>query len=178
MKRALALPLILLVGCAQTTAQKEREHQTEIAFQQVRSEVEDLKHDLNTSQIEHHILEGKMSDIEASITGANQSQIEALTKEIDSLKKTLKQVGKKQNEILTDIRQLSTHANETTTALAQYKLKITEIEKQNKAQTYVVQAGDTLEKIARRFGTTVDELRVTNKIADDLIIVGMEISIP
>ncbi|MCH9614624.1 MAG: hypothetical protein SP1CHLAM54_14130 [Chlamydiia bacterium] len=177
MKRLFALPL-LLAGCAQTTAQKEKEHQTEIAFQQVRSEIEDLKHDLNTYEIEHHILEGKMSDVEASIAGANQSQIEDLSKELDGLKKAFKQIGKRQNEILADIRQLSAHANETTTALSQYKSKITEIEKQNRAQSYVVQAGDTLDKIARRFGTTVDELRSNNQIKDDLIIVGTEINIP
>lgn len=177
MKRLLALPL-LLAGCAQTTAQKEKEHQTEIAFQQVRSEIEDLKHDLNTYEIEHHILEGKMSDIEASIAGANQSQIEELSKELDALKKAFKQIGKKQNEIIADIRQLSAHANETTTALSQYKMKINEIEKQHRAQTYVVQAGDTLEKIARRFGTSVDELRTNNQIKDDLIIVGTELNIP
>lgn len=45
--------------------------------------------------------------------------------------------------------------------------------------TYVVQAGDTLAKIAARFGTTVSELATLNNIVNvDLIFVGQRLLVP
>ena len=47
------------------------------------------------------------------------------------------------------------------------------------AITYTVQAGDTLTKIANRFGTTVQALVIANKLKNpDLIIVGQVLNIP
>lgn len=46
------------------------------------------------------------------------------------------------------------------------------------AQTYTVQAGDTLSKIAARYGTTVSALREANQISGDKIIVGQKLVIP
>ena len=47
------------------------------------------------------------------------------------------------------------------------------------AITYTVQAGDTLTKIANRFGTTVQALVIANKLKNpDLIIVGQILKIP
>ena len=46
-------------------------------------------------------------------------------------------------------------------------------------QVYVVQEGDTLGKIAQRFGTTVDALVEANNIEDpDLIFPGQRLRIP
>lgn len=43
---------------------------------------------------------------------------------------------------------------------------------------YVVKAGDTLTRIARRHGTTVRALRVTNGLKVDRIIVGQKLRVP
>jgi murein DD-endopeptidase MepM/ murein hydrolase activator NlpD len=47
------------------------------------------------------------------------------------------------------------------------------------AAEYIVQSGDTLTHIARRFGTTVDAIVQINDISDpDLIIIGQVLEIP
>jgi LysM repeat protein len=45
------------------------------------------------------------------------------------------------------------------------------------AQTYRVQRGDTLYKIARRFGMSVDQLRLQNTLVTDTLGVGQELSV-
>ncbi len=44
--------------------------------------------------------------------------------------------------------------------------------------TYTVQPGDTLYRIAQRFGTTVDAIRSANGLTSDSIYVGQQLSIP
>ena len=109
---------------------------------------------------------------------------------------------KKQEKIVADIRQLSSHANDTTTALAQYKEKISQFEKAIQEQTiqlqdlvkikeeitkfaevenskaYKVKVGDSLEKIARDNDTTVDELKRLNQMTTDLIVIDQLIHLP
>ena len=108
------------------------------------------------------------------VINRTQNSLDELNQELGNLQKALKQLAKQQNDIIADIRQLSTHANETTTALSQYKEKLNNIEQK---QTYIVKAGDTLEKIARKFNISIDEIKSLNQIKDDLIIVGDEITV-
>ncbi len=46
------------------------------------------------------------------------------------------------------------------------------------AATYVVKKGDTLSGIAKRSGTTVAELKKTNRLKSDLIRVGQKLTVP
>ncbi|MEH7382096.1 LysM peptidoglycan-binding domain-containing protein [Bacillus sp. JJ1533] len=43
---------------------------------------------------------------------------------------------------------------------------------------YVVQAGDTLSGIAKKFKTTVDELKITNGLQSDIFVVGQRLWVP
>lgn len=43
---------------------------------------------------------------------------------------------------------------------------------------YVIQAGDTLPGIAKRFETTVDELKITNGLQSDRVVVGQKLWVP
>ena len=202
--------LFFLSGCAISSSSKSDKHQMEMSLHKVRTEVEEIKHDLNTYEIEHHVLEGKLIDQEQTIANLKQQvsdlkqgKLETFASEIQNIDKKIVQVAKKQDKILTDIRQLSSHANETTTALAQYKEKITQFEKAIAVQKeqiqdivklreglakltnaselsnrYVVQPGDSLEKIARVKGTSVEAIKQTNNLSTDLIVVGQEILLP
>jgi membrane-bound lytic murein transglycosylase D len=42
---------------------------------------------------------------------------------------------------------------------------------------YVVQAGDTMEKIARRHGTTIQALKTENKLKDSLLHPGQKLRV-
>jgi LysM repeat protein len=211
MKKIVSKSLFLLplffVGCASlTSSPKEEKHQMELSLHKVRTDVEDIKHDLNTYEIEHHVLEGKLIDQEQTITSLKQQvaelkqgKLESFTQEIQALEKNLTQLAKKQEKIISDIRQLSSHANETTTALTQYKEKIAQFEKvvltQNEQikelvkvqqglaslgqmKIYTVKGGDSLEKIAREKGLSVEELKKKNNLSSDLIVIGQELLLP
>lgn len=43
---------------------------------------------------------------------------------------------------------------------------------------YVVQAGDNLTKISRKYGTTIDALKAQNQLSSDRIVIGQKLSIP
>jgi len=209
MKNFLILPLILLTGCASLSSSKGEKHQMELSLHKVRTEVEDIKHDLNTYEIEHHVLEGKLIDQEQTIAALKQQigelksgKLESFLQELQTLEKNLHQLSKKQDKIVSDIRQLSSHANDTTTALSQYKDKIAQFEKsitfQNQQinelikikdgvakltqlenqKVYTVKSGDSLEKIARQHGTNVEELKKLNQMTTDLIVIDQLLILP
>lgn len=205
----LLLPAIFLTGCGSMSSSKGEKHQMELSLHKVRTEVEDIKHELNTYEIEHHVIEGKLIDQEQTIASLRQQvaelksgKLDSFVQELQNLEKKLQQVSKKQEKIVTDIRQLSSHANDTTTALSQYKDKIAQFEKAIQGQnvqlqeiskikeginklaevenpkTYKVKAGDSLEKIARDNHTTVEELKRLNQITTDLIVIDQLINLP
>jgi len=208
MKNGFFVALIFLVGCASLSSSRGDKHQMELNMHKMRTEVEDLKHDLNTCEIEYHVLEGKLVDQEQILTSVKRQLEELKSTSLDSflcklqaIEKDLRQFAKKQDKIVTDIRQLSTHANDTTTALSQYKDKVTQFEKiitaqnqqisevaklkesiaklvQLELKTYTVRSGDSLEKIAREHGTSVEELKKLNHMASDLIVVDQTLTLP
>jgi LysM repeat protein len=210
------LPILIVAlfvtGCSGITSSREERHKTELTLHKMRTEVEDLKHDLNTSDIELHILEGKLIDQEETIGMLKEHLMESHTGKIEGLEQLLQTFNKKitalekkQEELISDLRQLSTHANETTTALAQYKDKICEMEKtilfQNKKfeeiaklkktlenfsqeiskqelVSYTVKEGDSLQKISKNHSITVEELKKINHLKDDLIFSGQTLLVP
>lgn len=201
-KLLLLLPAFFLVGCGSIGSSKSDKHQMELSLHKVRTEVEDIKHDLNTYEIEHHVIEGKLIDQEQTIASLRQQiaelksgKLDSFVQELQNLEKKLHQISKKQDKIVTDIRQLSTHANDTTTALAQYKDKIAQFEKAIQGQNlqlneikkiadaengkvYTVKSGDSLEKIARDHHTTVDAIKRLNGMSSDLIVVDQKLQLP
>ena len=207
------IPLIclpFLFGCGARSSSKSEKHQMEMNLHKVRIDVDEIKHDLNTYEIEHHVLEGKLIDQEQNIASLKkeiaeleQSKLEKVTSEIQNLDKKIALISKKQDTILSDIRQLSLHANETTTALSQYKEKMTQFEKaitiqeeqirniirfreglsqggtsHSNGHLYTVKIGDSLEKIAREQNTTVEAIKQVNALSTDLIVVGQKLALP
>ncbi|MCB1107586.1 MAG: LysM peptidoglycan-binding domain-containing protein [Chlamydiia bacterium] len=208
-KSFLLFPLLILTGCGSISSSKGEKHQMELSLHKVRTEVEDIKHDLNTYEIEHHVIEGKLIDQEQVIATLKQQiaelksgKLDSFVQELQNLEKKLQQISKKQDKIVTDIRQLSAHANDTTTALAQYKDKIAQFEKAIQGQNlqlkeitkikegitklaqaeegkvYIVKGGDSLEKIARDHNTTVEKIKQLNGMTSDLIVIDQRIQLP
>ena len=201
-------PMIFTACTSINSSPKEEKHQMELSLHKVRTELEDVKHNLNSYEIEHHVLEGKLSEqeeiisaLKKQISEINQDKLESLQEEIVNIEKKCQQFLKKQEKISSEVRQLSSHANETTLALAQYKDKMAQSEKliasqkeqlqeinkikeslgvftQAPIKSYVVQSGDSLEKIAREHGLTVEQIKHHNNMSSDLIVVGQEIQIP
>jgi len=184
-----ALLLLTATGCAAKRASSE--DKMELSLHKVRTELEDIKHDLNTYEIEHHVLEGKVVEQAGTLVSLRQSAIETqanrlekLSDELASLEKRLSQLAKQQEKMIADVRQLTTHANDTTTALSQYKEKIAEVEKvlaaigQSKNHIYSIKQNDSLEQISKHFGLSVDDLKKANDLDSELIHPGQQLLIP
>ncbi len=149
------------------------------------------KHEYNLSDIKATFIEKQKNKLEKALT-----QLTLLEKRILLLENRLEDFEK-------DIEQLSYHANESSSAFKQHKEKIVELENkifsQNKkfedliklkstiqslAQSalnysiYKVKRGDSLDKIAKEFKTSTQQLKNLNKLEDDLIVVGQELKIP
>jgi len=203
------LSLILLTGCASLGSSKEEKHQMELNLHKVRTGVEEVRHELNSREIEYHVLDGKFIDLERAMAHLkkqiNELQLdkfESLVGQLQAMGKSVQQLAVKQDKIVADIRQLRSHANETTTALVQYKEKITQFEqfvalqnqqlkeliklKEGGAQcaqfenkkVYKIKSGDSLEKIAREQGTSVEEIKKLNQMTSDLIVVDQTLYLP
>ncbi|MCY3974301.1 MAG: LysM peptidoglycan-binding domain-containing protein [Simkaniaceae bacterium] len=198
-----ASALLFLGGCAVISGTKSEKHRMEMSIHKTRTDIDEVKHDLNTYEIEHHVLEGKLINQEQAITTLRE-QVTTLRKELSDslggrfrqLETTVKRLAEKQEKMVSDLRRLGAHANDTTTALSQYKEKIAYFEKMIGAQkeqikhllalterkqtanSYTVRAGDSLEKIAKDKGTTVEAIKEKNGLSDDLIVVGQAIALP
>lgn len=133
--------LILSSCSSQLAAIYEGQHNTDIAIDQVRLEVADLKHILNNQKVELQILEEKLSKQENGLASAknegqltHQSKLSEVRILLSSLEKRIAQIEKSQEKISSDLKQLTTHAQQTTTSLQQYRDKILECEQASVSQ--------------------------------------------
>lgn len=152
--------------------------------------------------------ESTMTNVKDQIIDSQRSRIDALEERIASLERKINTAEKRQDDVKNDLRKLGSHANETTAALSQYKDKIEEVEqelhKQQKKfqeiaklkdiiedlsrelsyqggfvlKAYQIKDGDSLEKIAKNYNTTVENLKKINRLNTDLIMAGEEIYVP
>ncbi len=213
MKRLLALLLLLAVpSCTPLkSSPNDEKHQLELTLHEVRTNLDDVRHDINCFQSELQILDGRIKYYENTLATLKQhdlekqqTRIEQLGAQIQSLEKKWLSMEKNQGRDSEELGSLSTHANETTAALAQFKDRINELEQELHTQNrkvdevakfkgniealtkgvmgefkvYRVRPGDSLERIARAHKTSVDKIKKYNNLGQDLIVVGQELKIP
>lgn len=151
---------IFLSGCATTMMgnSKNDKHQTEMALHKARTDVEEMRCELNTTQSQLQILANKLSNQELMLStlkqdtvNQQQTRLDELAAALTQLEKSSKQLLKRHEEALADLQGLATQASDTQTALSQYKEKISEVEHKLATQT------QQIEDIAR-MKQTVDEL--------------------
>ena len=141
MKKKFFLPFTCLflsfVGCTSiNSSPKEEKHRMEMTLQRMKTDIEDLKHDLNTFEIEHHVLEGRLSDQDHTLATlkdqtfeSQESRLEQLFSEIEKLKNLISSMRESQQKFMADLKNLHENASDTHVALSQYKNKIESIEK-------------------------------------------------
>ncbi|HSW86612.1 MAG TPA: LysM peptidoglycan-binding domain-containing protein [Rhabdochlamydiaceae bacterium] len=189
----------------------DEKHQWELKLHEVLTNLDDLKHDINCFQTEIQILEGRIKYYENALTELKQQDIEKHRNKIDQITQDLHALEIKwtsfekiQSNANSDVQQLASHANETTTALSQFKCHLQEVEQDILSQNrrfeelaklkgslealvksfqpsfkiYRVRAGDSLEKIAASHHTKVDKIKKLNDLERDLIVVDQELKIP
>lgn len=207
--------IALAAGCTSCSplrsSPNDEKHQLELTLHEVQTNLDDLRHDINCFQTELQILDGRIKYYENTLSSLKQhdlekqqAKIDQLTAQIQSLEKKWLTLEKNQTGEIVEIETLSTHANETTAALAQFKDRIGELEEEIHSQNrrfdevaklkghienlskgflgdfkiYRVRPGDSLEKIARAHKTAVDKIKKLNNLDQDLIVVGQELKIP
>jgi len=205
-------PLILASCAPLRTSPHDEKHQWELKLHEVQTNLDDLKHDINCFQTELQILDGRIKYYENALATLKQQDIEKqqtkleqIAHELHLLEKKWSSLEKVQEGEKGDLNQLSSHANETTVALVQFKTRIQELEQEILTQNrrfedlakvkgsietlakslkvasfkiYKVRPGETLEKIATAHHTKVDRIKKLNDLNSDLIVVGQELKIP
>ncbi len=193
--------MLFFTSCQSHMAVMQQDkHDSSVAFHEVRTEIADLKHALNNAQVEIQILEERLQSQEALVQKTKNTPISS-----SSLEKRLFAIEQIQEKIQADLRQISSHANQTTSCLQQYSTKIStleqNVERQNKmiydladlksslktlttsiakemTTIYIVKSGDSLEKIARNHKISTEALKKANQLSQNKILVGQELIIP
>lgn len=212
LKRFALFPFILLASCSPLrNSPNDEKHQWELKLHEVLTNLDDLKHDINCFQTEIQILDGRIKYYENALAALKQQDIEKqqakldqLTRDLNGLEKKWSAFEKSQDGTKGDMLQLASHANETTSALSQFKSRIQELEQEILSQNrrfdelakikgnietiaksikpsfklYKVRPGDSLEKIASAHHTKVDRIKKLNELERDLIVVDQELKIP
>lgn len=212
MKKAFLFLLpFIITGCGSNSSKVSEEgHQLELAIHRVKNEIESVRHDVSTQQMEIGIIDAKViaqNDSIDSLKSQNKAShklaVDAIEYKIALLEKKIGQLVNSQNTIISDLKKLEAHANTTSEALSQQKRRIIDMEKNIKIfseamtelgslkkdlvllneesvpeTTYTVRPGDSLEKIARRYNTSIDMLKKMNSLQSDLIRPGQSIAVP
>ncbi len=207
MKNSLFFFLLLFVSCSPLkNSLTDDKHSWELKLQEVVTNLDDLKHDMNCFQTEIQILDGRIKYYENALAVLKQQDLEKQQTKLQRLSTDLEQLIAKWSEFENhaadakkERQELATHANSTTAALTQFKTRIQELEKdlfsQNKRfedlaklkstiaalatyKIYKVKSGDTLEKIASQHHTKVEKIKKLNDLERDLIVVDQDLKIP
>lgn len=144
------------------------------ALRDMQQEIDDLRQKVHCYETERDILEEKIHKQEASLSklqkdlASSQSSSQTLShNKITQLENRIDSLEKKNESLLTDLKSLRAHANETTTSLTTFNGKIGELE-QNLTHnvTHLKGAVESLVKAMQK-GTPLDgttEMRGSTKI--------------
>ncbi len=164
----------------------------QIAFlEEMRIALLDVKQAVSSQKLDISLLEEKLNKLEKPSIHA-------------SLEQRISTLEKHQEQFISDLKHLTQHAKELTTTIAQLSQQLhafdahlhKESERFNEVsrlrstihsltkaiesgnKTHLVRAGDTLEKIARLYQISIEELKKSNGLTYNKILIGQELKIP
>ncbi len=159
--------LLIAGGCVSPFAALQRFKDNGTLIEEMRTEIADLKHSIHATEIELHLLEEKLENQTASKTDYLEEEITVLEKKMHSLEKNQDKVSTDLNRKVEDMGQLKN-------ALASVSKYI----ESKKPAYYHVKNGDSLTKIAKAYGTSVETLKVINRLEGDKILIGQKLQLP
>lgn len=208
MKRLTPLFALLVSCSNLVVSQRSDKQQMEFSVQKLKNEIEDLKQEMKAYQIEVGILEGKIMNHDEDLgylqaqdlPGKNggrsldsqtlmekkvleiERTLELLVRRFDRIEIESKEIAKSvgiYKQRFQDYEKFLQSQNDSIQELGKLKRNLKEIrEDALETTTYRVRAGDSIDKIARQFGTTPEQLKKMNQLHNDLILVGQEIRVP
>ena len=182
-------------------------HEVQINVDDLRHDLNCFKTDLQIIEGKLKTQENQVESVKQNQIANTILKIDAISEKIKAVESKLSSMDKKQEAEIIDIEKLSFYAKEVNLSLMQYKDKILDLERnvisQNKRYeevnklkdtleaiasslkissdsfyTYKVKAGDSLKKIAKINKTSVDQIKKSNNLDLDLIVIGQELKIP
>lgn len=172
----LGLFLLFFTSCSnQLAALRGEKNYHDLALDELRIEVADIKHTLHTQQMEMSLLEDKirekdqaLSSLTREMSGKKSLKTEQLFEEIVSLQKKLSYVEKMQEKVAGDIKQLNNHANQTASTFSQYRDKIYEMQKELDTVSHkindVAKLKSTLSNLSKTLNTKSSSSVITYKV--------------
>lgn len=212
-KPLMVIAILFTASCSPLkSSPKEEKHQLELTLHNLQTHLDDQQRDLNCFQTELQILDGRIKYYENALTTlkqreieSHQSKIEKLKEQITALEHRLSHFEHLHKSDSSDVQNLLGHANETSSALTQFKERLIELEqemqnqnkrfaelskmkkhfetiakqlRQTNGKQHTVKPGDSLEKLARFYKVSVESIKRVNGLNQDLIVVGQELQIP
>ena len=194
---------LFFFGCASQLVTGVREQrETDYLLSEIRIDIAELRQQINHHKVEFQILDEKLE----KLTVAKSRDSTLKNGELAKLEKKVYDLEKLLEKTKEDLREIASHANQTTATFIEYRNKIAECEKQIAHQSEVldeiaklkgtlksiskamhegssgkihkVKSGDSLEKIARLGGVSIDELKKINGLSTDTIFIGQELKLP
>ena len=93
---------------------------------------------------------------------------------------SLYQIAKKYNTTVNDIKSLNNLTSNALSIGQELKIPVTENNetKDDNSNIYIVQKGDSLYQIAKKYNTSVDELKKINNLTSNTLSIGQKITLP
>jgi LysM repeat protein len=205
---ALVSTALIATSCSPLrTSPNDEGHNWELKFHEIRTNLEEVKHDVNCFRTDLQILENRIQSYETTLSGLKKNDLDNQAKQIDQISQTIRALEKQWSLFEQDkqqIQKLGLHANETILALSQCKTRIQELDQKLVSQNkkfedlakikgnldaiaknfkspytiYEVKSGDSLERIAAAHNTKADKIKKLNELEKDTIFPGQQLKIP
>lgn len=170
--------------------------------------LDEMQHELENHEVELRMFEERLNTQETIIDNLRQQLMENTFANKELLKGNTIGIEKKVASVETgvavmsqDLRDLQAHANDTAKVIGQYKQKIGQMETQlvqlqqmvdtilsalqiepsqktGSRGVHDVKRGESLEKIALKYQTTISRIKELNNLNNDRIFIGQKLKVP
>lgn len=155
--------------------------------------LEEAQFQLNHHKVEIDLFHDRLASMEAQLqkkldelsvpktSNLDTSKVALLEERQKALTADLGKLAKQHAEMLSSQAKLEAQVNEKLSKINKsisQVLTLLDNNNQQKSQTYVVQSGDSLGKIAADFHVALEELKKLNQLPNDHIYVGQKLRIP
>ena len=192
---------LLLCGCAaQLNSRQTSSYRSDVSIDELRLELADVQHALKATQVELSLLDERVKKEANTLTSTTKQTAHSTIAQLEARVAHLEKLLEKATA---DLRNLSTHTTQALSQLHNLEHQVSSHEKRldevvklkgtltsisnaigqgptslSSTTSYRVKAGDSLEKIARKYKVGVGELKAINNLNNDRIVVGQELKVP
>lgn len=181
--------LSILSSCEHLSQLTKR--QIDFPIQEIQSSLIDLERQCQKNSVDIQLVEERVENQEKFSTVTHKGESALLKKDFLVLEKKLEKLQSELTHFMNDFSEMSSIIQEQRHQIDDLTVKLQEIGKlrkilsqatksdvETKSQRYIVKSGDSLQKIARQFHISIEELKKENHLETDKIFVGQQLTIP